>query len=90
LGENKTRFNGWYVPAIQELDLALAGWDNKDPSFIIPKDTTGYASSTERPRPSSRYDGGNLSYKWYSSSKSKDYIHYNSAGSIICVYSVGM
>jgi len=88
LGEKNLRFSGWYVPAIKELDLALAGWDNKDPSFIIPKDNTGYFSSTEGKAHKSPW--GSKTIRWNGSSKSQDNRPYTDAVSILCVYSVAM
>jgi len=83
LGEKNTRLAGWYVPAIKELDLALAGWDNKDQSFIVPKDATGYHSSTET--------GGRSSelIRW-NNGKQKRTEYNRTAASVLCVYNVGM
>jgi len=89
LGEKNTRFTGWYVPAIKELDLALSGWSNKDQSFVVPKDATGYYSSTERPKSGSRTPGGSKTIRW-DGSKKQDGRGYTDAASVLCVYSVGM
>jgi len=88
LGERNTRFTGWYVPAIKELDFALSGWSNKDQSFIIPKDATGYYSSTERPK-AGRTSGGSKTVRW-DGSKRQDGRSYADAASVLCVYSVSM
>jgi len=92
LGEKNTRFTGWYVPAIKELDLALSGWSNKEQSFVIPKDATGYYSSTENPKKTGKggNDGGNKTVRWNSGSATQGNRGYTEAASVLCVYSVGM
>jgi len=87
LGEKNTQFTGWYVPAIKELDLALSGWSSKDQSFIVPKDATGYYSSTERPK-ASRTTGGSKTIQW-DGSKKQGGRAYTEAANVLCVYSVG-
>jgi len=83
LGEKNTRFVEWYVPAIDELDLALSGWSNKDQSFIVPRDSEGYFSSTE----SGKRD---IKYIRWSGSKNSNAARYTNAKSILCMYSVAM
>jgi len=88
LGEKNTRFTGWYVPAIKELDLALSGWSNKDQSFIVPKDATGYYSSTETKTGGRNPTGASKTIRW-DGSRRQDLRAYSDAASVLCVYSVG-
>jgi len=83
VGEGQGRLVEWYVPSINELDQALAGWEGANQNFVIPKDSTGYYSSTETGTRSTE------TIKW-NNAKQKDYLNFTAAGSVLCMYSMGM
>jgi len=83
VGEGQGRLVEWYVPSINELDQALSGWEGTSQSFIIPKDSTGYYSSTETGNTSTEV------IRW-NNAKQKTSLGYASAGSVLCMYSMGM
>jgi len=87
VGAGNNRYTGWYVPAEQELSLVLSGWDAAKQSFIIPKDSAGYWTSTEKANRRSYY--ANV-YRWSNNSKNLTYNGINSPASVICVYSIPM
>jgi len=84
VGQGNLRLSGWYVPALQELNLVLAGWEAAKQSFIVPRDGDGYFSSTEIGNESTN------TYRWNNSSKNLSYKGWNSTASVICVYAVPM
>jgi len=83
VGEGQGRLVEWYVPAINELDQALGGWEGANQNFVIPKDSTGYYSSTETGSQSTEV------IRW-NNAKQKTSLAYTAAGSVLCMYSVGM
>ncbi|KXU35356.1 hypothetical protein AXE65_06370 [Ventosimonas gracilis] len=96
LGQGNLRFDGWYVPAERELNLVLSGWDAANQSFIIPKSTDGYWSSTES---TSNSGGGRGSSEpnyrvrtmdWNNNSKRTIDRDSTDLRSVICVYRVSV
>jgi len=88
IGSGNNRYNDWYVPAEQELNLVLAGWDAAKQSFIIPKDATGYWASNEV---AGGRGGTNMRvYRWSGNSKNTTDRGINDPASVICVYRVPM
>jgi len=84
VGKDGNRLVGWYVPALQELNSVLAGWEAAKQSFVIPRDSNGYFSSTEIGQKSTN------TYVWSGSAKKLDYQYWNSSASVICVYAMPM
>jgi len=83
VGEGQGRLVEWYVPSINELDQALAGWEGASQNFVIPKDSTGYYSSTETGSQHTEI------IRW-NNAKQKTSLAYTAAGSVLCMYSMGM
>jgi len=82
IGSGGGKMMDWYLPAINELELALNGWDDADP--IITRYEDGYYSSTESGKKYTRI------IRWSSSSgKQKTTKKYKDTnGETLCVHSV--
>jgi len=83
VSEGQGRLVEWYVPSINELDQALSGWEGTSQSFIIPKDTTGYFSSTQTGTSSVEV------VRW-NNAKQRTWVNYRDAAATLCMYSMGM
>jgi len=83
VGEGQKRLVGWYVPAINELNQALSGWEGGSQNFIVPKDTTGYYSSTETGSRSTE------TVRW-NNGKQTSWLGHREAGMVLCMYSMAM
>jgi len=81
VGKDGNRLAGWYVPALQELNLALAGWESAKQSFVVPRDGDGYFASTERGSESTN------TYRW-NNGKSLSYKPWNNSASVLCIYAM--
>jgi len=83
VSEGQGRLVEWYVPSINELDKALAGWEGTGQNFVIPKDTTGYFSSTQT-------GTQNVEVIRWNNAKQKSYVNYKDAAATLCMYSMGI
>jgi len=80
------RYVGWHVPSEQELSQVLGGWEAAKQSFVVPKDSAGYWTSTEVSSGRSSYSMN--VYRWSNNAKNLTSRGSSDPASVICVYNV--